>query len=84
MIVPGKMTDETIQQFKRNHVRYLIWSNRLFPEYGALRFGTDFDQTLGAYLFAHYRRVGPLTPAPVRLGEWNAFVWERIPEASAK
>jgi hypothetical protein len=84
MIVPGKMTDETIQQIERNHVRYLIWSNRLFPEYGVLRFGIDFDQTLGAYLFAHYRRVGPLTPAPVRLGEWNAFVWERIPEASAK
>jgi hypothetical protein len=84
MIAPGKMADETIQQIERNHVRYLIWSNRLFPEYGVLRFGTDFDQTLGAYLFAHYRRVGPVTPAPVRLGEWNAYIWERIPEAGVK
>jgi hypothetical protein len=84
MLAPGKMVNETIQQIERNHVRYLIWSNRLFPEYGVLRFGTDFDQALGAYLFAHYRKVGPLSPAPVRLGEWTAFIWERIPEAAAR
>jgi hypothetical protein len=84
MIAPGKMTDETIQQIEKNHVRYLIWSNRLFPEYDVLRFGTDFDQTLGAYLFAHYRKVGPLSAASVRLGEWNAYVWERIPQANAR
>jgi hypothetical protein len=82
MLAPGKMADDTIQQIERNHVRYLIWSNRLFPEYGVLRFGIDFDQPLGAYLFAHYRKVGPLSPAPVRLGEWTAFIWERIPEAA--
>jgi len=84
MIVPGKMTDETIQQIERNNVRYLIWSNRLFPEYGVMRFGTDFDQTLGAYLFTHYRRVGPLSPAPVRFGEWNAYIWERIPQYNSR
>jgi hypothetical protein len=84
MLAPGKMTDETIQQIEHNHVRYLIWSNRLFPEYHVLRFGTDFDQALGAYLFAHYRKVGPVSPAPVRLQEWTAFVWERIPDAAAK
>jgi hypothetical protein len=33
-------------------VRYPIWSNRLFPEYVVLRFGTDFDQMLGGYPFA--------------------------------
>ena len=80
LLVPGKMTDETIRELERKPVRYLIWSNRLFPEYGVLRFGTDFDQTLGEYLFSHYRRVGPLSPAPVSLGDWNAYVWERIPE----
>ncbi len=84
MIVPGKMADETIQQIERNQVRHLIWSNRLFPEYGVLRFGTDFDQELGAYLLAHYRRAGPVTSAPVRFGEWNAYIWERIPEANAR
>jgi len=84
MIAPGKMTEETIQQIERNNVRYLIWSNRLFPEYGVLRFGTDFDQTLGAYLFAHYHRVGPLSAAPARLGEWNAYIWERIPQSNSR
>jgi hypothetical protein len=80
ILAPGKMTDETIQQIERNHVRYLIWSNRVFPEYGVLRFGTDFDQTIGSYLTSHYRRIGPLRPNPVALGEWNAYVWERKAE----
>jgi len=80
ILSPGKMTDETIQQIERNRVRYLIWSNRLFPEYGVLRFGTDFDQTMGSYLISHYRRVRPLSPNPVVLGEWNAYVWERKEE----
>ncbi len=77
VLAPGKMTDETIQQIERHHVRYLIWSNRLFPEYRVLRFGTDFDQTMGSYLTSHYRRVRPLSGKPVVLGEWNAYVWER-------
>ena len=80
ILSPGKMTDETIQQIERNHVRYLIWSNRLFPEYGVLRFGTDFDQAMGSYLISHYRRIRPLSPNPVVLGEWNAYVWERKEE----
>ena len=83
VLSPGKMVDETIQQIEKNHVRYLIWSNRIFPEYGAPRFGIDFDQVLGSYLTAHYQRVRPLCPNPVVLGEWNAYVWERKAEASA-
>jgi hypothetical protein len=71
------MTDETIQQIERNHVRYLIWSNRIFPEYGVPRIGTDFDQAMGSYLTSHYRRVRPVSPKPVVLGEWNAYIWER-------
>jgi hypothetical protein len=76
LVVPGKMTDEVIEGIERKHIRYLIWSNRLFPEYGVLRFGTDFDQTLGRYLMTHYHRVGPLLPEPVALGDWNAQIWE--------
>jgi len=82
VVSPGKMVDETIQQIERNHVRYLIWSNRIFPEYGAPRFGIDFDQVLGSYLTSHYQRVRPLSPNPVVLGEWNAYVWERRSEAA--
>jgi hypothetical protein len=81
ILAPGKMTDETIRQIEQNHVRYLIWSNRIFPEYRALRFGTDFDQTMGSYLTSHYRRVRPLTTKPVVLGEWNAYIWERVAKA---
>jgi hypothetical protein len=77
VLVPGKMTGEVIKDLERNNVRYLIWSNRIYPEYGVPRFGVDFDQTMGAYLTSHYRRVQVLAPNYVRLGEWNAYVWER-------
>jgi hypothetical protein len=77
VIVPGKMTGEIIKDLERNNVRYLIWSNRLYPEYGVLRFGVDFDQKMGEYFTSHYRRKEVLAPNFVRLGEWNAYVWER-------
>src|SRR6266513_816271 len=53
VLVPGKMTGEVIKDLEQNNVRYLIWSNRLYPEYGALRFGVDFDQEMGVYLTSH-------------------------------
>jgi hypothetical protein len=76
MIVPGRMTSQVIEELQQKNVRYLIWSNRLYPEYGALRFGVDFDHELGAYLTSHYHIVRPLSP-PVIFGEWVAYVWER-------
>lgn len=83
VVAPGKMTDEVIQQIEKKPVRYLIWSNRLFPEYNAMRFGVDFDQTLGQYLLSHYHRVRPLTQNHVPMGEWTGFIWERNPEAKS-
>jgi hypothetical protein len=80
VLVPGKMIGEVIKDLERNNVRYLIWSNRIYPEYGVLRFGVDFDQTMGAYFTSHYRRAEVLAPNSVRLGEWNAYVWERNEE----
>ena len=79
MVVPGKMTDELIREVESKNVRYLIWSNRIFWEYGVPRFGVDFDQTFGNYLRSHYHSIGPLSPTPVKLGEWNAYIWERNP-----
>jgi hypothetical protein len=78
------MTDDVIGQIERKQIRYLIWSNRIFPEYGVLRFGTDFDQTLGNYLRSHYHRVRPLLPEPVSLGDWTAEIWERNAEAQPR
>ena len=80
MVAPGKMTDELIQEVESKNVRYLIWSNRIYWEYEVPRFGVDFDQTFGNYLRSHYHSVGPLSPTPVKLGEWNAYIWERNSE----
>ncbi len=80
LLVPGKMTDELIGEIEQKHVRYLLWSNRIFPEYGAPRFGTDFDKHFGDYLVKHYRRVGSVLKEPVSAKEWTAFIWERKAE----
>lgn len=78
MLVPGKMTEDTIREIDRNAVRYVLWSNRRFPDYGVPEFGVDFDQTLGNYLTSHYRRVGPLVPNGSALDWLTRFtLWER-------
>jgi hypothetical protein len=77
VVAPGKMTMDTLREIERKHVRYLLWSNRRFDEYGVSVFGRDFDQDLGAYFTSHYRRVGPVAPNH----RWRADVWERRPDA---
>ncbi|HYL82823.1 MAG TPA: glycosyltransferase family 39 protein [Candidatus Angelobacter sp.] len=81
VLAPGKMTDELIREIEAKPVRYLLWSNRTFPEYKAMRFGFDFDQTLNQYFISHYHRVRLLVANPVPFGEWNAYIWERNSEA---
>jgi hypothetical protein len=76
-VAPGKMTDEVIAEIERKKIRYLLWSNRVFPEYGVPRFGTDFNQDLGAYLRSHYRRAGNVAKNPAPAADWAAFIWER-------
>ena len=80
VLAPGKMTDELIQEIEQKRVRYLLWSNRIFPEFGVPLFGKDFDQPVGDYFKSHYRPVGPLIPDHGNDGDWSAQVWERIPE----
>jgi hypothetical protein len=80
ILVPGKMTDEFISDLERKHVRYLLWSNRTFPEMNAPNFGTDFDRPVGEYLRSHYRFVRPLDPDAWGW-EWNAGIYERKPES---
>ena len=48
VLSPGEMTSQEIQSIQQAGVRYLIWSNRTFPEYGVPVFGTA-DQDLGQY-----------------------------------
>ncbi len=78
---PGKMTKEVIQQIEEQPVRYLIWSNRTYPDYGAPVFGKDYDQALGNYLTTHYRRVGLLAPDSYLDWETIFTLWERKPDA---
>jgi hypothetical protein len=77
IMAPGRMTAEFIQEIESKHVRYLLWSNRIFWEYGAPIFGRDFDQEIGDYLKSHYHRVGPILPNSGSFADWTAQVWER-------
>lgn len=81
VLSPGRMTDEFIQEIERKRVRYLIWSNRDFPEYRVHIFGTDFDQTVGDYFRSHYR---PLRGLPDDSPDWDAVIWERQPEDASR
>lgn len=80
VLSPGKMTSQEIERIQQAGVRYLIWSNRTFPEYGVPVFGTDFDQDLAQYFRSHYR---PIETIGGDLG-WNAVVWERLPDSSPR
>jgi len=77
VLAPGRMTDELIAEIESKPVRYLLWSNRTFFEFGVPVFGKDFDQTFGDFLKTHYHRLGLLEPNDLYYGDWNAQVWER-------
>lgn len=84
VVPPGKATEETIRQIDQHQVRYLLWSNRTYADYGAAVFGVDFDQILGQYLTSHYRRVGPLVPNSDLEWETSFTVWERKDDTWSK
>jgi hypothetical protein len=81
VLAPGKMTEDTINEIERKKVRYLLWSNRSFAEYGVPTFGRDYDTVFAGYLTSHYRPVRPLV-ADGGAG-WAAMVWERVRDGSA-
>jgi hypothetical protein len=77
VVAPGKMTREVMEQIESKNVRYLIWSNRTYADYGTSVFGVDYDQTLGDYLKARYHEVGPLVPNSDLDWETKFTLWER-------
>lgn len=79
VVAPGKMTDGVIMEIERQPVKYLLWSNRTYADYGTTVFGKDYNQDLGAYLTSHYREVGPLVPHSDLDWEAKFNVWERRP-----
>jgi hypothetical protein len=77
VIAPGKMTEGVIQEIDTKRVDYLLWSNRLFTEYGVPVFGKDYDVELGEYLRRNYRKLGPVRPVKIGSVLWTANIWKR-------
>jgi hypothetical protein len=84
VLAPGRMTEDTIREIDKKPVRYLLWSNRTFSEFGVPFFGKDFDREVGDYLKSHYRKVGPIIPFTGSFWDWTAVVWERKSDEEIK
>jgi hypothetical protein len=82
VIAPGKMMNGVIQEIETKRVDYLLWSNRVFPEYGVPAFGKDFDLELADYLKVHYRPLERVAPLEKGSMAWTAVVWERKADAT--
>ena len=76
VVAPGHMMDEVIGEMEQAEVRYIIWSNRKFYEYGVPEFGVDFDRPLGEYIRGKYRPVREFGSSR-RPDVWHATLWER-------
>lgn len=59
-VLPPAHEKDYIAEVERAHVEYILWSNRLLPEYGATYFGTDYNKQIGAWIRANYTVVGEL------------------------
>ena len=77
VVAPGKMTEELFQQIEQRNVKYLLWSNRTFVEYGVPNFGRDFNQELANYLAARFEPKGPLVSGGEKHWGLTFIVWER-------
>ena len=75
---PGPMTAKTIAEMDLVPVRYVIWSNRQFPEYGVPEFGVDFDVPFAEYIRRNYQPVREFSSID-RPDGWRATLWERKP-----
>jgi hypothetical protein len=84
IVAPGKMTSDVEREIERKHVRYLLWSNRTYPDYGAPVFGEDFNQDLRDYLKSHYRKVRPMVPNSDLDWQTKFELWERVEPSEAK
>jgi hypothetical protein len=84
VLAPGRMTEELFREIESNHVKYLLWSNRTFAEYGAPVFGQDFNKGLASALKERYEEVGPLVPSGGADGGLAFTVWRRKQEGTVK
>jgi hypothetical protein len=83
-LAPGNMTEELFRQMEAKNVKFLVWSNRKFPQYGVPIFGQDFNQELARYLTARFKPTVLLVP-PDETGKGLTFmVWEREAAAASE
>ena len=82
VIAPGKMMEGVIREIDAKRVDYLLWSNRVFTEYGVPVFGKDFDVELGDYLRRNYRKLGPVRAVKIGSVLWTANIWQRSENAA--
>jgi hypothetical protein len=74
LVAPGHMMHEVIGEMQRGRVRYILWSNRKFYEYGVTEFGVDFDRPLGEYIRGNYRPVREFGSSK-QTDVWHATLW---------
>jgi hypothetical protein len=84
VLAPGRMTEELFREIESNHVKYLLWSNRTFAEYGVPVFGQDFNKELASALKERYEDVGPLVPSGRADGGLAFTVWRRKQEGTVR
>src|SRR5262249_29318254 len=77
ILAPGKMTEEFLHDLEASKVKYLLWSNRTFPEYGAPMLGKDFDQELAQYLTKHYKPLRLLAARDEQRLGLAFMIWQR-------
>jgi hypothetical protein len=75
VLAPGRMTTELFSEIEKSNVRYLLWSDRRFPDYGVPEFGRDFNQELAGYLTSRFSQIGPLIQT--NTAGLNFTVWKR-------
>jgi len=63
-LTPGVLSPaqekEYIAEVERARVEYILFSNRISPEYGDMYFGTDYDRQIGAWIRTNYKVIGEL------------------------
>jgi hypothetical protein len=75
-LVPGVVDPEHEQEFIRqavaNNVRYVLLSNRAFPECGVGSFGVDYNKAIYQWITTNYRKVDKF--GPLRIGFPDSYV----------
>jgi hypothetical protein len=76
-LVPGPMTREFLKELDDPAITEIVWSNRTFGEYGATRYGVDFDTEVGEYIKQNFEPVQHIARPGSAAPDWQANLWRR-------